>query len=286
MYFDVLQTTVNAKRNLTPIKTKFPCILYHHGAQSSSHDNNVFCEFMASQGYIVVSSSFNLPDEKNLKQLLVSTSNKFNNISDMDFVVKLIKQTPNVDSSKLIAVGHSWGAQTEILYDNYSITKPFKKIISLHTTLENASLETAKENWPEFEYIYKNNCQNSKTPVALFAPLTVSTLIGRDTLGKEILIKQDTLHPEYMPFKYNKTTPYTFITVKHNIKHDGFISLGNIRFPYCQKYKLSDTENIISQQKYYEQIVLLSNKIISEALNKKTKPDEILKLNYFSIQNN
>ncbi len=286
LYQDVLNTKVNSKRNLTEIKTKFPCIIYHHGAQSSPHDNNVFCEYMASQGFIVVSSSFNLPDEKVSGQLIVSTNNKFNNFSDMDFIVKFIKQTINVDSSKLVAVGHSWGAQTEILYDNYSITKPFKKIISLHTTLENASLETAKENWPEFEYIYNNNCKNCKTSVALFAPFTLSSLVGKDTTGKEIVIRYDTLMPEYAAFKYNKTTPYTFITVKHNVKHDGFISFGNIRFPYCQKYKLSDTQEIIKQQNYYEQIVLLSNKIISDAVNKKFNSDKALKSNYFNIQHN
>jgi len=284
LYHSILDTKVNAKRNLGKINDKFPCIFYHHGAQSTPYDNNVFCEYMASHGFVVVSSNYNLPSESRPHELTVSTDERFDNISDMEFVLKLTKQMPNVDSSKMIAVGHSWGAQTEIRYDNHPFQKSFKKIISLHTTIEDKPLDLAKEYWPEFNYIYEDKCEHSTTPVIFFAPFQIAQRFYTDKItGKEKLFRIDTIAPKYIPFKFNTTTPYTFITVKHNVSHDGFISLGNLRFPYCKRYHLADSDNIIRQQFYYEQIIEISEKIIKTTLNN-TFSKDILKNNYFIVQ--
>jgi hypothetical protein len=284
LYQSILNTKVNAKRNLVKINNKFPCIFYHHGAQSAPYDNNVFCEYMASHGFVVVSSNYNLPSASGSHELTVSTDERFDNISDMEFVLKSTKLMSNVDTSKMIAVGHSWGAQTEIRYDNLTFQKSFKKIISLHTTIEDKPLDLAKEYWPEFNYIYENKCENSTTPVIFFAPFHVTSLFYTDTItGKETLFKIDTTAPKYTPFKFNTTTPYTFITVKHNVSHDGFISLGNLRFPYYKRYHLADRENIIRQQFYFEQIIEISEKIIKTTFNN-TFSNEILNNKFFIIQ--
>ncbi|MBB2144200.1 hypothetical protein GM921_01770 [Pedobacter sp. LMG 31464] len=284
LYYSILETKVNAKRNLTEIKNKFPCVFYHHGAQSTPYDNNVFCEYMASQGYIVISSNYNLPNEGKPNELTVSTNDKFDNISDMEFVLKLTKKMPNIDTSSMVAVGHSWGAQTEIRFDNTNFSKSFKKIISLHTTLEDKPLDLAKKWWPKFNYMFENACENSTTPVVLFAPFQAFRLFDTDKItGKKIFMKIDTIIPKYVPFRFNKTTPYTFITVKHEVRHDGFISLGNLRFPFCRKYHLVDRNEIIKQQFYYEQIIRLSEKIITKSLNN-TFSNEILDNIYFTVE--
>ena len=284
LYHSILDTKVNAKRNLVRFNNKFPCIFYHHGAQSTPFDNNVFCEYMASHGFVVVSSNYNLPSASGSHELTVSTDERFDNNSDMEFVLKLTKLMPNVDSSKIIAVGHSWGAQTEIRFDNLPFQKSFKKIISLHTTIEDKPLDLAKEYWPEFNYIYENKCEHSTTPVIFFAPFQIAQRFYTDKItGKEKLFRIDTMAPKYTPFKFNTTTPYTFITVKHNVSHDGFISLGNLRFPYCKRYNLADSDNILSQQFYYEQIIEVSEKIIITTLNN-TFSNDILKNKYFIVQ--
>ncbi len=284
LYHSILETKVNAKRNLVKINNKFPCIFYHHGAQSTPFDNNVFCEYMASRGFVVISSNYNLPRESSTNELIISTDKKFGEISDMEFVLKLTKQLPNIDTTRIIAVGHSWGAQTEIRFDNTNFPKSFKRIISLHTSLEDKNLDLAKEYWPEFNYIYENKCAFSTTPVVLFAPYQIASLYGTDTLtGKDVFIKFDTIIPKYEPFRFNKITPYNFVTIKHDVRHDGFITFGNLRFPYCKKFHLADSEKILTQQYYYEKIILFSEKIIKTTLDN-TFSSENLKNEYFILE--
>ncbi len=284
LYHSIFDTKVNAKRNLVKINNKFPCIFYHHGAQSTPFDNNVFCEYMASHGFVVVSSNYNLPSEVRPHGLTVATDEKFDNISDMEFVLKLTKQLPNVDTARIIAVGHSWGAQTELRFDNTTFQKSFKRIISLHTTLEDKQLDFAKENWPEFNYMFENKCELSTTPVIIFAPFQIASMFDTDTItGKETFIKFDTIKPKFKPFRNNKITPYTFATIKHDLRHDGFITLGNLRFPYCKKYHLPDSLNIVNQQFYYENIILFSEKIIKTTLDN-TFSSKNLQNKYFILE--
>ena len=263
LYIDILSTNVYAKANLVAVKGKFPCIVYHHGAQSTPFDNNVFCEYMASHGFVVVSACYNLPNEEQSKSLITSTDSHFDMISDLQFVIDQTKKMQNIDTTNISAVGHSLGAQTLIRCDNQTESKNIQKIISLHTTMEDKSIQDAKMYWPEFEYLYSNSTKKSTTPVIFFAPLNLDRLIGVDTKsGKEIIVRTDTISPKFTAFRCNKNTPYSFITIKHNVTHDGFIALGNLRFPYCRKYNLTDYEEIINQQYYYEQIIRITHDIL------------------------
>jgi hypothetical protein len=275
LFSDVLGTTVRAKRNLTTVPGKLPCILYHHGAQSVPFDNNVFCEFMASHGYIVISSTYNLPDER-VGGLTVSTDERFNDITDIEFMANFVRQVPSVDKTRMVAVGHSWGAQALLRHDNTQTVKYFKGIVSLHTTLEDKPLDYAKESWPEFQYIYENQCEKSTTPVTLFAPLSRVTREKIDTLpnGEETttIVTRFFRKPEFNAFRLYKTTPYLFTTINHPVFHDGFIALGNIRFPYCEKYKLNDIAEIRSQQLKYEEIVNFSKRTIDSFMKSNTFP--------------
>lgn len=278
LYNDILETDVYAKVNLKAVKGKFPCIVYHHGAQSSPYDNNVLCEYMASNGFIIVSANYNLPNEQQSKYLSISTNSDFDNLTDMEFILEQTKKIQNIDTTNITAIGHSWGAQTLINYDNTNFTKPYRKIISLHTTIEDKPLSLAKEYWPEFEYLFKNEAKNSTTPVVFFAPIQLVSLFDTDSItGKETYIKTVTRNPKYTPFKCNEITPYTFMTIKHNVTHDGFISLGNWRFPYCKKYNLTDSEEIITQQFYYEQIITLIQDIIISKSEKLILPEDSIR---------
>ncbi|MCE3280119.1 MAG: Tetratricopeptide 2 repeat protein [Bacteroidetes bacterium] len=265
---DVWSTKVNAKKNLAIIKGNLPCILYHHGAQSTPNDNNVFCEFMASQGYLVVSSNYNLPADY-YEGLTATTDENGDFASDIKFVLNQTKKSYNLDTNNIFAVGHSMGAQDFIKSDT-AISKPFKEIISFHTTLEDRSIKDANKIWPEIMTEFKNNHKKMTTPTVLFAPIKLS--------------QKDTLWPEYRAFKKNTTTPYTFITVKYPQTHDGFITLGNLRFPYCNKYNLNDKNEIHTLQKSYENIVLYSSDIINNTVNNKTNVFESEYAKFFKIE--
>lgn len=284
MYFDILETDVCAKAKLVAVDGKFPCIVYHHGAQSTPYDNNVFCEYMASQGFVVVSACYNLPNEKRSKSLITSTDNHFDDISDLQFVIEQTKKMQSIDTNNMTNIGHSMGAQTLIRFDNQMASNNIRKIIALHTTLEDKSMEDAKTYWPELDYLYSNEAKKSTTPVIFFAPLNFRRAIWTDSTGKEIIVRTDTIYPKFTAFKCNKNTPYTFITIKHNVTHDGFISLGNLRFPYCSKYNLSDREEIITQQYFFEQIIRITHEILESNTENLIVPKDMKYNKYIELE--
>ncbi len=284
LYHDIMSTVVAARHNSPALPGRFPCIFYHHGHVSTPFDNNVFCEFMASHGYVVVSAFYELSRVNKAVQLSMDAYQQ-NTISDLTFMLKVTKGMPNVDTTKMVAAGHSWGAQSELKFDNIDVKKPFRKIISFHTTMEDKNLETIKEGWPDFTYMVENKCLLSTTPAVLFAPFQLGDMWDTDTVtGKETFLGTDTLYPKFRVFRCNKTTPYTFVTVQHNVRHDGFITLGNLRMPYIDKYKLADKKEIISQQYYYEQIVLLVKEILTAELSELPKQPYELKNTNFKIE--
>ncbi|MCF8423399.1 MAG: hypothetical protein K9H41_03535 [Bacteroidia bacterium] len=267
LYNDVLSTTVNAKKDIAIINGKLPCIIYHHGAQSTPNDNNVFCEFMASKGYLVVSSNYNLPADF-YEGLIGSSDDRFDFATDIKFIINQTKKSFNVDSNNIFAVGHSMGAQDFIKYDTTS-TKSFKKIISFHTTLEGRSIKIANKRWPEIMSKFKHNHKKMTTSTVLFAPIN--------------LVQKDTLWPKYQAFKKNKTTPYTFVTLKYPQTHDGFITLGNLRFSYANKYNLDDKTEIQFLQRNYEYIVLYSYDIINNSFNNSKNSFESSYSKFFKV---
>lgn len=262
LFEEISDTKVMAKRSLKEISNKFPCVFYHHGAQSTPFDNNVFCEYMASHGFVVVSSSYQLPGTRN--SLIESTDKSFTPLSDIDFILNFTRKLTNADTNKIIAAGHSWGGQMELMHDNIHSRDPYKLIISFHTTLENKEENQVKEHWPEFNYLLENECSNSTTPTFLFAPVIIKEI---NNGSGSLATKHDTLFPKFLAFRNNKTTPYSFITVKSNVTHNGFISIGNLSSPYALKYDLEDKDKRITQQKYYEEVIVLTKQIITLTLN-------------------
>jgi hypothetical protein len=70
--------------------------------------------------------------------------------------------------------------------------------------------------------------------------------------------------------------------VNYPVKHDGFITCGNLRFPFCEKYNLKDKEEIKLQQKWYEYIVELTYKVLSSSTSNKEIPSSAMDDDRFS----
>jgi dienelactone hydrolase len=128
----LLATPTAALLDATPDKGPFPVVLYHSGSGGSFEDNSVLFEYLASNGYVVVSSAFQ------------SVSPKFigNNVGgiersgpDLDFIAQHLRKLPYADGSKVAAIGHSAGAQN-ILQWIGSPKCPARAFVSLDTTLE------------------------------------------------------------------------------------------------------------------------------------------------------
>lgn len=127
-----LSTPTAAHADASPVPGPFPVVLYHSGAAGSFEENFVLFEYLASHGYIVVSSAFQSPSPKII-------SNHIGGIErsgpDLDFIHKQAQRWLNADQTKLAAMGHSAGAQA-ILQWIGSPNCPARAFVSLDTTME------------------------------------------------------------------------------------------------------------------------------------------------------
>jgi hypothetical protein len=240
---DMMNSTTSTNKKLAMLPGKLPCIVYLHGGGGFNFDNFLFCEYMASHGFIVISSNYNWPAPK-YKPTAGTDKNIYRRLTtNLDRIAAFTKSLHHVDLGKVYGVGHSWGAQTLILFDSLA-TKPFKKMFLLHTTLEEKSEQFIAKNWPELSGLLKNPNNHLSTPCIVFAPK----------------------HPEptFSIFLRNKNTHYTYIHTETPMSHDGFISLGNFRHFFSRKYQLSET-GLLKQQfdSYNEVTIYIKNEILN-----------------------
>lgn len=120
-------------RDARPAAGRFPLVLFHSGYQSTFEDNSVWCEYLASHGYVVMGSAF-----------LEESGESFNvdggdgSVRDLAFLVGLAADDPRVDWDRIAAAGHSGGAHAALQF-NAQPGAPVDAVISLDTTQDYAS---------------------------------------------------------------------------------------------------------------------------------------------------
>jgi hypothetical protein len=256
----IFQLKTNSFRSKFPDGNKFPCLVYHHGSGSNPFENNELFELMAQNGYIVVSASYMLADSTNQKLISNHTAEK-SYAGDIEFITGFVKSLACVDTSKMVLIGHSWGAQASMQYDYYSTQKSYRALISLQTTLEEVSVEEAA-HWKYLDFIYNNACENCTTPAYLFTSVSLRKRKSENT--KEFEYRN--VQPEYLPFKENKTTAYSFITLNKILYHHQFVSAGHLRYHIASENEYKDIRELKEQYLYYlklnETILFLCDRIL------------------------
>ena len=124
----LLATPTAAVREAPPAAGAFPLVLYHAGYGSSFEDNAVLCEFLASHGYVVVGSaflegdggSFNIDAERDSEE-------------DLEYLIRLARETLRIDWHRVAMVGHSGGAHTAVRFISRT-SSPLDAMVSLDTT--------------------------------------------------------------------------------------------------------------------------------------------------------
>lgn len=128
----LLSTPTAASLNPREAPGRFPVVLYHAGAGGSFEENSVLFEYLASFGYIIVSSAFQSPFPD-------SVSNNVGGIERsgpvLTFIADQTHKWGNADPGKIAAMGHSAGAQM-ILQWIGSSQCPASAVVTLDTTLE------------------------------------------------------------------------------------------------------------------------------------------------------
>ena len=223
---------------------RFPTVLYHHGYEAWGHDNYLLAEYLASHGYVVVTTNF---------EWLYSDNDFDEGNENIRFMLDFISKSDFMEHSNLYAIGHSWGAQALLYFDKLE-EKPFQSIFSLHTTIEHVDTVKIPKWWPEL-FAVLSDTSRLTTPSYIFSPERPSN--------------------NFWAYRLNKNADFTYINAQHPITHEGFISLENFRYFLRSNYVFSDDSLLVKQFKAYQEI----NRYILDKLN----GSEILKEDYQRI---
>lgn len=116
----LLQTNTAAVKDALAESGKFPLIVYAPGASGTAVENPVFCEYLASHGYIVAA----LPSlGAYARTASIDLTGFYAYMQDIEFVVGFMKNFPNVDPDRLALAGFSMGgsAATLVQMRNFDI---------------------------------------------------------------------------------------------------------------------------------------------------------------------
>jgi dienelactone hydrolase len=126
-----LNTPTTAIRNAPAATGRFPLVIYHAGLGSSYEDNALFCEYLASHGYIVLSSAFQAEDASK-----VGLNGDFERSArDVQFLLNSLQTQPNVDLERVAVMGHSFGGHTASALRGLT-NSPMDAVVSLDSTME------------------------------------------------------------------------------------------------------------------------------------------------------
>lgn len=154
-------TPTAAIRNAVAQRGRFPLIIYHSGAGSSIEDNAVLCEFLASNGYVVINSAYQKADGSSL-----NIDGDEGSILDMRYLITYASRLPYVNWNKIGTIGHSAGAQAIIISQtrNNSVVDA---LVSLDTTQDYHSLST--NLWSRMTEPVLKNIKNMSAPALIVA---------------------------------------------------------------------------------------------------------------------
>jgi len=230
--------------------SKYPIIIYHHGAQSYSFENYAMAEYFASRGFIFIAANFHLPYENTTFGL--KPFEKIIKNEEEQSLKNILEYAKSITSSKSIFfIGHSWGAQMGLR--TFDLDTTIKAFISLETTIEfKTNQQQIKEMWPEvFEKVITENV-NYPFPI-LFCAAT----------GQE----------KPFPFFENITAPsVTFTSTKKEFEHNAYLSSFYLRLFLDSKVKQTDREILQERLLLYVKHLELIDKFIKGILEDNNKP--------------
>jgi len=104
-----------ARKEEMPLKPKFPLIIVAQGNFHSAHHQSFLCEFLASNGYVVVTN----PSQTRISGPLTDNSQAVESadeqVQDMEFTIKSLLSFTNIDFNKIALIGHSFGGRSILL---------------------------------------------------------------------------------------------------------------------------------------------------------------------------
>lgn len=123
---------------------KFPTIIYAPSYQASSIENFALCEFLASHGYVIISS----PSRGAETRFLEGGTEKDmeTQARDLEFLIKEVGAREDVDPNNIATMGFSFGGLANVLFQMRN--RSIKAIVSLDGSIK-YQYSTLQGSWPK-----------------------------------------------------------------------------------------------------------------------------------------
>ena len=231
-----LNFVCDARFEAKPLNNRFPVVIYHHGAGGTYDDNLMMCEYLASNGYVVISSSF----LQCVRNTVFENSNWKEDVSDLQTVLTYIHSMNNTDGNNIALMGHSAGCQTGYAAV-IGLSSPYKCFVGLDPTWDGKSYKKLYDDWgmPNMLSYIHSNRDHMVTPILHIASFRKNTGIPTDS-AKAMNQDYQMQFPITDLFVHAERT---MITTHPDHIHDAFISQGGydcIRM----KSKVTDPEDL------------------------------------------
>jgi tetratricopeptide (TPR) repeat protein len=190
---------MQAVRDARAENGKFPVVIYAPSYSAPAIENTDLCEYLASQGYIVLSS----PSlGAHTRSMTVDLEGVETQAADISYLIAYASTLPQADTSKVAAVGFSWGGLANV----FAAAKDerIKAVVSLDGSLRSYAqyIDGGKE---AAKYV---------TPTRVAVPLL---FVGARPKTVELLNSSDTkTHYSFMnQMKYSDVYIVSLLPMKH-----------------------------------------------------------------------
>ncbi len=107
-----LSASMLARRDGTEHSGKYPVIIYAPSYQAPAFENADLCEYLASQGYIVIASPSTGPTPEGMKDTLEGVEAQ---VGDIQFLIGYAHTLAQADTDHLAVMGYSWGGLANVM---------------------------------------------------------------------------------------------------------------------------------------------------------------------------
>lgn len=222
-----LSEKANAFSNPTLLVGKFPVVVYAPSYQASSIENFTLFEYLASNGFVVISSPSRGTDTRWLEG--GTTRDMETQSRDVEFLLKEIHSYENIEFEKVALMGFSFGGLSNAL--TVMKNKTINAIVSLDGT--------ERYNYPVLEKSPYFNLDKFSIPYIHFAQKEIpKEVLTTDKIPEELNYKFQL----YDSLEYSNIHRYRF----HDLTHSYFSSFGVLFANRDKKQDKSDEKIMAS----------------------------------------
>lgn len=107
-----LAAPMQARRDATAAPGKFPVVIYAPSFSAWAFENADLCEYLASQGYVVIASPSIGQASRDMTTDLEGVETQ---AADIEFLIGYAYGLPQADTRRLAVIGYSWGGLANVL---------------------------------------------------------------------------------------------------------------------------------------------------------------------------